>query len=233
LLKPLKSNYNYRTVKKRFIARNEARKACHLAKKENSMQTLRNLTVAIIVAASIMTQGCNESQKASPATETSPKAEKAAAMKFTITEKDAFTVMGTQTRITSADQKNPDTYTKILDAFEPYRTQLRPIAIERQLYGISFATDKKDAFDYLAGMTVHSDAAKPDPNLVIRNLPAARYAVFKCPGQDMSKTYQYIYSEWLPGSRYKIDQNACCFEQYAPKEWANRPVYIYIPIVPK
>ena len=49
----------------------------------------------------------------------------------------------------------------------------------------------------------------------------------------MGKTYQYIYSEWLPASRYKIDKNACCFEQYAPREWMNRPVYIYIPIVPK
>jgi predicted transcriptional regulator YdeE len=56
---------------------------------------------------------------------------------------------------------------------------------------------------------------------------------FKCAGQDMGKTYQYIYSEWLPGSRYKIDKNGCCFEQYAPKEWANRPVYIYIPVSPK
>jgi predicted transcriptional regulator YdeE len=80
---------------------------------------------------------------------------------------------------------------------------------------------------------VHSDATSPDKALVARNVPAARYAVFKCASQDMGKTYQYIYGEWLPKSRYKIDKNACCFEQYAPKEWANRPVFIYIPISPK
>jgi predicted transcriptional regulator YdeE len=82
-------------------------------------------------------------------------------------------------------------------------------------------------------MSVHSDAIAPDINLVSRTVPAARYAVFKCASQDMGKTYQSIYNEWLPKSRYKLDSKACCFEQYAPKEWANRPVYIYIPISPK
>ena len=197
------------------------------------MRTIRNLTVAIIVMVSIMTHGCNESQKASPAPQTSTKAEKAAAMNYDLKERDAFTVMGTQTRITAADEKNPETYTKIWDAFEQYRTQIRPLSIEQRSFGITFATNKKDTFDYLAGLSVHSDATPPDKALVTRNIPAARYAVFKCASQDMGKTYQYIYSDWLPGSRYKIDTAACCFEQYAPKEWANRPVYIYTPIVPK
>jgi predicted transcriptional regulator YdeE len=180
-----------------------------------------------------MTQGCNESQQAAPAPEQSAKAEKTVTMNFNIIERDAFTVMGTQTRITSADQKNPETYTKIWDAFEEVRTQIRPLSIEQRSFGITFATNKKDAFDYLAGLSVHSDAAPPDKTFVIRNIPAARYAVFKCTSQDMGKTYQSIYSEWLPASRYNLDKNGCCFEQYAPREWANRPVYIYIPIVPK
>jgi predicted transcriptional regulator YdeE len=190
------------------------------------MRIIRNLIVAIIVMVSIMTQGCNESQKASPAPKT-------AAMNYDIKERDAFTIMGTQTRITSADQKNPETYTKIWETFEPYRTQLRPISTGWQLLGVTFATDKKDAFDYFAGMAVQTNAAKPDPNLVTRTVPAAKYAVFKCTSQDMGKTNQYIYSEWLPKSRYTIDKNACCFEQYAPREWMNRPVFIYIPISPK
>ena len=197
------------------------------------MQIVRNLTVAIIAAASIMSQGCNESQQVSSGPKISAKAEKTVAMNYDIKERDAFTLMGIQTRITAADQKNPETYAKIWDAFEPYRTQLRPISTGWQLYGVTLATDKKDAFDYIAGMAVQTNAAKPDPNLVTRNIPAATYAVFKCTSQDMGKTNQYIYSEWLPSSRYKIDKNACCFEQYAPREWMNRPVYIYIPIVPK
>ncbi|MGA2324568.1 MAG: GyrI-like domain-containing protein [Sedimentisphaerales bacterium] len=197
------------------------------------MRIIRNLTVAIIVMASIMTQGCNESQKASTGPKTSAKAEKTVTMNYDLKDRDAFTIMGTQTRITSADEKNPDTYTKIWDAFDQYRTQLRPISVEWRYYGVSFATDKKDAFDYIAGTPVHSDATPPDKTLVTRKVPAARYAVFKCTNQDMGKTYQYIYSEWLPKSRYKIDTAACCFEQYAPREWMNRPVYIYIPISPK
>ncbi len=197
------------------------------------MRIIRNLTVAIIVAVSIFTQGCNESQQASTGPKTSAKAETTPAINYDLKDRDAFTVMGTQTRITSADQKDPETYTKIWDAFESYRTKLRPLSIEQRSFGVTFATNKKDAFDYLAGVSVHSDAIAPDINLVSRMVPAARYAVFKCAGPDMGKTYQYIYSEWLPKSRYKIDKNACCFEQYAPREWMNRPVYIYVPIAPK
>jgi len=204
-----------------------------LAKKENSMKVAKCLALTILTIAFIATQGCNESQQASPGPKTSAKAEKTVAMNYDLKDKDAFTVMGVQTRITSADEKNPDTYTKIWDAFEPYKDQIRPLSVEWRYYGVDFAMDKKGTFDYLAGMSVHADAAKPDPNLVTRNIPAATYAVFKCASQDMGKTYEYIFSQWLPASRYKIDNKACCFEQYAPKEWMNRPVYIYIPIVPK
>jgi predicted transcriptional regulator YdeE len=195
------------------------------------MRTITNLLCVFLTVAFISLSGCDNNNQRSP--KTSAKAEKTVAMNYDLKDRDAFTVMGTQTRITSADEKNPDTYTKIWDAFEQYRTQLRPLSIEQRSFGVTFATDKKDAFDYLAGVSVHSDATPPDKTLVTRNVPAARYAVFKCTNQDIGKTYQYIYSEWLPKSRYKIDKNACCSEQYAPKEWANRPVYIYIPISPK
>jgi len=197
------------------------------------MRIIITLIVAMTIMVSLVTQGCNESQQASTGPKTSAKAEKSLAPSYDFKDREAFTVMGLQTRITSADQKNPETYTKIWDAFEQYRTQLRPLSIEQRSFGVTFATDKKDVFDYVAGVSVHSDATPPDKALVARNVPAARYAVFKCAGQDMGKTYQYIYSEWLPGSRYKIDKNACCFEQYAPREWMNRPVFIYIPISPK
>jgi len=197
------------------------------------MRILKNLWLVTLSVVFITIPGCNESQQASTTPKISSKAEKPAAMNYDIKEKDAFTIMGIQTRITSADEKNPDTYTKIWDAFEPYKNRIRPISVEWRYYGITFVTGKKDVFDYLAGMPVQSGAAVPDPNLVTRQVPAARYAVFKCTSQDMGMTYQYIFSEWLPGSRYKIDTNACSFEQYAPREWMNRPVYIYIPISPK
>ena len=197
------------------------------------MQIIRNLLCVFLTMVFVSISGCTNNNQASPAPKTSAKAEKTIAMNYDLRDRDTFTIMGTQTRITSADERNPDTYTKIWDTFDQYRTQLRPISIELRFFGVTFATDKKDVFDYLAGVSVHSDATPPDKTLVTRKVPAARYAVFKCTNQDMGKTYQYIYSEWLPGSRYKIDKNACCFEQYAPKEWMNRPVYIYIPINPK
>ena len=129
------------------------------------MRTIRNLTVAIIAMVSIMTQGCNESQQASTGPKTSAKAEKTVAMNYDLKDRDAFTVMGIQTRITSADEKEPG---YIYQNLGRLRTNTEhsfgPSASNGSLYGVTFATDKKDAFDYLAGMSVHSDAATPDPN---------------------------------------------------------------------
>jgi predicted transcriptional regulator YdeE len=204
-----------------------------LAKKEKSMRIIRNLIVAIIVTISILTQGCGESPKTSSTQKAFAIAEKPAALSFKFEDKDAFTVMGIQTRLTSNNLKDPETYTKIWENFEQYRTKLRPLSIGQQFYGVTFATNKKDAFDYLAGVSAQSNAMAPDINIVSRIVPAATYVAFKCTSQDMGKTQQYIYSEWLPKSHYNLDTKACCFEQYAPKEWMNRPVFIFIPIVPK
>ncbi|MGD0596553.1 MAG: GyrI-like domain-containing protein [Sedimentisphaerales bacterium] len=197
------------------------------------MRIIRNLLCVFLTMVFVSISGCTNNNQASPAPKPSAKAEKTVAMNYDLKDRDAFTIMGIQTRITSANEKNPDTYIKIWDAFDQYRTQLRPISIELRFFGVTFAIDKKGDFDYLAGVSVHSDAAAPDPNLVTRTVPAARYAVFKCTGENIDKTYEYIFSQWLPASRYKPDRNACSFEQYAPREWMNRPVYIYIPIVPK
>jgi predicted transcriptional regulator YdeE len=194
-----------------------------------------NILLCMIISITLVTIcGCGKHHKTTPAAESLEKAEKSAVMNYDIREKDVFTLIGLQIRITAADEKNPETFTKIWDEFEPYKNQIRPQSTERRYYGVTFATDKKDVFDYLAGQPVQKGATVPDPNLIIRQIPAARYAVFKCKSEaEMGKTYQYIFSEWLPDSRYKIDPKACSFEQYAPKEWANRPVYIYIPIVQK
>jgi predicted transcriptional regulator YdeE len=219
------ADYNQTVVEKQLI---------HLAGKENYMRTLNLLLRVIITITFVVTCGCGKHHKTAPADKTLAKTEKPAAMNYDIREKDAFTLIGLQIRITSADEKNPETFTKIWDAFEPFKNQVRPQSTEWRYYGVTYPTDKKDVFDYLAGQPVQKGATVPDPNLIIRQVPAARYAVFKCKSEaDMDKTYQYIFSEWLHASRYKIDPKACSFEQYAPKEWANRPVYIYIPISQK
>jgi predicted transcriptional regulator YdeE len=150
-------------------------------------------------------------------------------MSYDIVERESFTVMGTLTRVTSADE-NSENYAAIWKEFEPYIDQIRPISVGWGCYGVDFATNQKGVFDYLAGMAVQNGAVAPDPNLVTRQVPAARYAVFKCPYQNIGQTYKEIFSKWLPKSRYEIDKAACSFEIYAMRGRETRPVAIHIPI---
>jgi predicted transcriptional regulator YdeE len=184
---------------------------------------MRTLLIVLTAIVCITTQGCNKNRQTAMETKTLPQ------LKYDIVDRNAFTVMGIQTRVTDAEQSS-EKYTEIWKEFEPYIDQIRPISTGWRCYGVDFATNKEGVFDYLAGMAVQSNATPPDPNLVTRKVPAARYAVFKCPYQEIGQTYQDIFNNWLPDSRYEIDKSACSFEIYAMRGRESRPVVIHIPI---
>jgi len=190
---------------------------------------MRILLSVILTTVCITLQGCHKSRQAAPVVKTAPESKALSQMKYDIVERDSFTVMGTLTRVTSAEE-TAEKYGEIWKEFEPYIDQIRPISTGWRCYGVDFATNKEGVFDYLAGMAVQSNATPPDPNLVTRKVPAARYAVFKCPYQEIGQTYQEIFGSWLPNSRYEIDKSACSFEMYAMRDRESRPVVIHIPI---
>ena len=152
-------------------------------------------------------------------------------MKPKITGRDAFVVLGTMTRITPADE-NSDNYGLIWKNFESFHDQIKPLSTDGAYYGVSFATGEEGGFDYVAGMAV-ADVDAPPEGLVIRNVPAARYAVFECPMQSIGDTYRTIFSEWLPSSPYTLSSSAPSFEQYPPAEEEGSLVRIHIPIEEK
>jgi predicted transcriptional regulator YdeE len=111
---------------------------------------------------------------------------------------------------------------------------MKPLSIDRRYYGVSFATDQKGVTDYLAGMMVADDAKPFDKQLVVRKVPPARYAVFECSIENIGRTYQYIFSQWLPNSRYEINPaGSGSFEQYPPEGQEDLAVLIHIPISEK
>ena len=184
---------------------------------------MRTTWTVLMVIVCMTIQGCNKSQKVPLETKSSPK------MKYDIVDRNAFTVMGILTRV-KPEEETSEKYAEIWKKFENYTDQIRPLSVGWRCYGIDFPTKKEKVFDYLAGMAVQSDVVVPDPNLVTREVPAARYAIFKCPYQEIGQTYQEIFSNWLPNSRYKIDASACSFEQYSLRDREDRPVSIHIPI---
>ncbi len=104
-----------------------------------------------------------------------------------------------------------------------------------ELYPPNF--DKGHEFTYMACMAV-SDIRLVQLHLVMRTLPAARYAVFPVPGSlaGLAAAFHYIYGEWLPNSRY---QRAYPFdmERYdvSPEAVKARdmPIEILVPVVDK
>jgi predicted transcriptional regulator YdeE len=179
--------------------------------------TPRLIVLAMVLIAIL---SCNKSQQ------TTPDIKRAGQMKYSIVERNAFTIIGTLTRVTPA-QENADTYGGIWHQFESYNANMKPLSIDRRYYGVSFATKQEGVTDYLAGMMVADDAKPFDKQLKV---PAARYAVFQCPIQDIGQTYQYIFSQWLSKSRYEFNPAAHSFEQYAPQGQDDSSVLIHIPI---
>ncbi len=96
-------------------------------------------------------------------------------------------------------------------------------------YGVSFATGEEGIFDYIAGMAVDAVDIVPE-GLVVRGVPAARFAVFECPLHAIGDTYQYAFAEWLPQSPYDVSGSVPAYEQYPPEGGEGSPVLIHVPI---
>ena len=152
-------------------------------------------------------------------------------MKPKITGRDAFVVLGTMTRITLADE-NSENYGLIWKNFESFNDQIKPLSTDGAYYGVSFTTGEEGGFDYVAGMAVAGVSTAPE-GLVMRKVPAARYAVFECHVQTIGDTYRAIFGEWLPSSPYMLSSSAPSFEQYPPEGEKGSLVRIHIPIEEK
>lgn len=75
-------------------------------------------------------------------------------------------------------------------------------------YGACFSgpeTAEKGEFEYVASFEVSDTNEVPD-GMVIRDVPAYKYAVFTHHGKldNLQKTYKYIYETWLPQSGLKL-----------------------------
>lgn len=145
-----------------------------------------------------------------------------------ILSRDSFTVVGTLTRVTP-ESESSEKYGLIWKDFESYHNQIKPHSTDKAYYGVNFATGEEGVFDYIAGMAVPDSVIVPE-GLVIREVPAARYAVFECPVHGIVQTYPYVFTEWLPRSPYGLDGCAPVFEQYPPEGETESPVLIHIPI---
>jgi predicted transcriptional regulator YdeE len=191
------------------------------------MRVERKIFFVTLVMLCIVTAGCNN-----PPNKQSGQTEGIHSMEPTICEREAFTVMGTSTRM-STNEESGDKYAKIWSEFERYNEQLKKISTNQKYYGLSFITKQQDLMDYITGMAVPDGTAPTSEALVVRTIPTAQYAVFKCPIEKIGQTYRYIFGKWLPNSPYKPNPIAPSFEEYPPEGQEKLPVCIHIPVTKK
>jgi len=105
------------------------------------------------------------------------------------------------------------------------------VAWEAHIQTEEYAATKE--YTVFAGIQVGESPTSPI-DFFYKELPETKYAVFKLKGQEFSEGVGYIYSEWLPASKYReshgymlwrydektkdLDDPDCILEAYIPIE---------------
>jgi AraC family transcriptional regulator len=144
-------------------------------------------------------------------------------------DRDAFTVMGVQERFTPETED----FEGIWKRYMAFHERIAPLSTDGAHYGVCFASDQEGAMDYVAGMAVPPGTDCPE-GLVVRDVPAARDAVFECTVRTIRETYEFIHHTWIAGSPYVLDDPKPGFERYPPNTTrGDSPVLIHVPVRPK
>jgi RNA polymerase sigma factor (sigma-70 family) len=157
--------------------------------------------------------------------------ERMKSMEPTFVERPAFAVMG----VLNSDDPTTMDYGDIWgNQFGSRAMEIGPVATERNTYGVYFATEQEGVVDMVAGMPVLIGTEAPE-GLVVREVPAATYAVFPCTMAEIRETWQAIENDWLPSSDYEWDLSAACFELFPPEATGapDSPLTIYVAVKPK
>lgn len=131
-----------------------------------------------------------------------------------IRERAAFQVMGIQVRV------NPMTanYQEIWGSqYAPREAEVAPFSPDKAHCAVYFCAGQGDGLvDLVAGMRVEGVSAAPE-GLVLRQVPAAREAVFTATLDTIGPTWGRIYGDWLPNSGFERDDASADYEVYPPE----------------
>jgi AraC family transcriptional regulator len=106
-------------------------------------------------------------------------------------------------------------------------------------FGLEFYTEefhKENKWFYMACKKVKDFSSIP-VNMVAKRIPEHQYAVFTCKGlNELGKTFQFAYKEWLPESAYAM-ADSFDFELYDERfKGSDDPesvIDVYIPVKKK
>jgi AraC family transcriptional regulator len=150
-------------------------------------------------------------------------------MKPEIIDRQSFTVMGVTGHFKSAG----DNFGPLWNEYMKVHEQIEVLGTSEGHYGVYLSPDHSSALDYLAGMAVDTIEDAPE-GVEIREIPAARYAVFTCEFKDIGHAYGFIWNEWLKSSSYEQDNTKLGFDFFPPGTTDSpSPIEIWFPVVKK
>lgn len=146
-------------------------------------------------------------------------------------DREPFRVMGVLVRCRPEAADFGDIW---MNQFMSRHDEVAPHSTDGAYYGVDHMPDSEGLMEYVAGMAVGDVEAVPE-GLVLREVVAARYAVFECTVGTIGEAYAHIHGMWLPSSEeYEFDDPKPGFEYYPPNTETNEsPVFIHIPIRPR
>lgn len=156
-----------------------------------------------------------------------------------IVNKKAFKVIGMNT-YTDFMNGNFDQFPATWMRFCPYMNEIKGRINTNNAYGISFylpGWTPKSKWSYMAAVEVKNLNNIPI-TMLGKTIPANKYAVFTHKGliKNLAETYYYIYTKWLPESKYE-KVFGYDFELYDERfkrgESDDSEVDVYIPIKDK
>ena len=155
-----------------------------------------------------------------------------------IVEMGRMTVVGLNTMVSSDHNLIP----LLWERFMARCSEIKGIAKEKAMLGVSYSMQPmseadKYTFFHLVGAIVNDTKDIPE-GMTYKIIPKHKYARFQHKGklEGLMKTYNCIYSEWLPTAAYEYDNDACEFEWYDERfipDSDESVIEIYVPIKDK
>ncbi len=133
-------------------------------------------------------------------------------------DRPAFWVLGVEIQAEPSKADYDDLWMK---RFMPRHDEIRKLAVDDRYYAVYSAGDEPGVDRILAGMSVSGEVAVPD-GLRLRELPAAREAVFETTMGEIGATWQRIFGEWLSETGNVPALNVPSYECY-PAETDGAP----------
>jgi predicted transcriptional regulator YdeE len=153
-------------------------------------------------------------------------------MKPRMEKRDVFRVIGVEDEAAKINGEDPGFGQLWMERYMPQSKEIEPYSTDGAAYGVFFNTKGTDLTGgrYVAGAAVRADAPVPK-GWVMREIPAAEYAVFDTTLRDIGETSDEALESWLPNSGFEQDTAKARFDYHPPGTSAQEsPVSVWIPV---